>query len=84
MEFTDVLKQIIESYGGVGIFIVFLLIICIVSIPVGLPIFLNKKSLHKLIKQINKDSKLANLREYVNELPNTILDNSELDLVEIV
>lgn len=30
---------------------------------------LNKKSLHKLIKQINKDSKLANLREYVSELP---------------
>ena len=69
MEFTDVLKQIIESYGGVGIFIVFLLIICIVSIPVGLPIFLNKK-LEKNGKEITKG-----VTDGMNVIANTLTEN---------
>ena len=69
MEFTDILKQIIESYGGVGIFIVFLLIICIVSIPVGLPIFLNKK-LEKNGKEITKG-----VTDGMNVIANTLTEN---------
>lgn len=69
MEFTEVLKQIIESYGGVGVFIVFLLIVCIVSLPVGLPIFLNKK-LNKNTKDISKG-----LTDGMNDIANTLTKN---------
>lgn len=69
MDYSEVLKQIIENFGGVGVIIVSLLIICVIAIPVGLPIFLNKK-LSKNSKDITQG-----VTEGLNSIANTLTTN---------
>lgn len=42
MDYTEILKFILENFGWYGAVIVILLLLCIIIIPVGLPIILNK------------------------------------------
>lgn len=43
MNFTEVLKAIVENFGGVGVFVVCVLIVTIVALPIVIPIVLDKK-----------------------------------------
>ena len=42
MNFTEVLKAIVENFGGVGVFVVCVLIVTIVALPIVIPIVLAK------------------------------------------
>lgn len=50
MNFTEVLKAIVENFGGVGVFVVCVLIVTIVALPIVIPIVLDKK-----LSKNNKD-----------------------------
>lgn len=43
MDFTEVLKTIVEKFGGVGVFVVCVLMITMVALPIVIPIMLDKK-----------------------------------------
>lgn len=43
MDFTEVLKTIVENFGGVGLFVVCVLMITMVASPIAIPIILDKK-----------------------------------------